>query len=73
MTINQYGELVLKKEEYNVLKEALASQGVVLDWSSYDGNAYNCYIRNPYKEATDGWGSELVKNQAKEFFIRYNK
>lgn len=73
MTTNRYGELVLTKAEYKLLREALEAQGVALNWSSSDGITYSTYIRNPYKEACDGWGSDLVKNQAKEFFARYNK
>lgn len=73
MTKNHYGDIVLSREEYKILKEALEDQGVNLNWSLNDGDVFYCYVRNPWKEAGQGWGSDLVKEQAEEFFERYNK
>lgn len=73
MTTNYLGDLVCTKEEYKILKETLKGIGVNIIWSLTDGEIYECYVRNPWKEAGQGWGSDLVKGQAKEFFDRYNK
>lgn len=73
MTRNCLGEIIATKEEYTILKEILGEEGVNIRWSVTDGETYQCYIRNPWKEAGQGWGSELVNGQAEEFFRRYSK
>ena len=76
MTSRNYGdyvELVCSREEYTLLKTVLAAEGVNLNWSSTDCKTYNCYVRNAYKQVVDGWGNDLEKKLAKEFFDRYNK
>ena len=77
MTKNNWNELVLTKEEKEILEGILGEFGVNLLWSSswWEGDCrkYTCYVRNPYKEACDGWGSDLVKKEAKSFFDWYNK
>jgi hypothetical protein len=72
MKKNHWGDLVLSKEEYKILKEALEEQGVNLNWSASCDGEYDCYVRNPWKEAGQGWGDDLVKRVAKEHFERYN-
>lgn len=73
MTKNHWGEIVLTKDEYKLLEGILAEHGVNLNWASYDGTEFSCYIRNPWKEAGMLWGNDLVKEQAGEFFDRYNR
>lgn len=73
MTINHWGELVLNKDEYQILKAVLEEEGVNLRYSATDCKEYTCYIRNPWKQAGQGWGSDLVQKQAEEFFNRYKR
>lgn len=73
MKINNFRELVCTREEYELLKTFLEAEGVNLNWSSSDGNTYNCYVHNNYKSVVDGWGNDLEKKLAKEFFDRDNK
>lgn len=70
MTRNHLGDLVLSKEEYEILKSVLEEHEINLRWSLTDGKIFNCYVRNPWKTAGQGWGSEIVKEQAAEFFKR---
>lgn len=77
MTSKNYGdyiELICSVEEYALLKSVLEAVGVNLNWSSTDWKTtYTCYVINAYKQVIDGWGSDLQKELAKEFFDRYNK
>lgn len=76
MTSINYGEhveLVCSKDEYTLLKSVLEAVGVNLNWSSTDCTTYTCYVSNAYKEVVDGWGNDLHKKLAKEFFDRYNR
>lgn len=70
MKTNNWGDLVMTREEYQILKAKLNEYGVNLRWSVTDGKEYNCYIRNEYKQVVEGWGNELEKKLAKEFFER---
>lgn len=70
MTRNNWGDLVLSKEEYELLKSVLEEHEVNLNWSATDGKTFKCYVRNPWKTAGQGWGSDLVKKEAAVFFER---
>lgn len=73
MKKDHFDHLVLSKDEYNLLRDMLADHGVNLSWSSTDCETYSCYIRNPYKNVVEGWGSDLQKELAKDFFERQAK
>lgn len=78
MTRNQFGEIVLSRDEYEILKGVLEAQGVNLIWSVANGSVangkeYTCYVRNPWKEAGGLWGDDHVVKNAKEFFERYRR
>lgn len=66
-------QIVCSREEYNVLRDILAKNGVVLAWSSTNGNEFTCYVVNPNKIAVDGWGDELVKKIAAERYEFYSR
>lgn len=73
MTTNHFGDLVLTNEEYKILKETLNKIGVNLIWSSSDSKTYECYVTNPYKQVVEGWGNDLQKSLATDFYERNNK
>ena len=73
MTRNDYGEIICTKEEYTILKELLEDEGVNLRWSVTDTKIYQCYIRNNYKTAVEGWGDAITREQAEKFFERDKK
>lgn len=66
-------ELVCTPEEREQLREMLAHYGVNLCTSVYGGTSCSCYVRNAYEEAVQGWGSDLCKEMAADFFERYRK
>lgn len=73
MTMSSFGELILNREEYEILKNVLAEHGVVLKPSMTDCKTYTCYIRNPAKEVIGLWGSDLEKKLEKEFIDNYER
>lgn len=67
-------DLICTAEEIEMLREFLEHKGVNLLASVWSPKGEcNAYVRNPYKEAVCGWGSELCKKMAEEFFDRYKK
>ena len=70
MTTNHWGDLVLTAEEYELLKAKLNEFGVNLRYSMTDGKTFYCYVRNNYKTVVEGWGNDLQKKLAKEFYDR---
>ena len=73
MVTNQHGDIVLNRDEYKLLQDKLEEFGIILMYSSTDTKTYNCYIRNPYKEAVILYGSEICKEQAKEYLEYYKR
>lgn len=73
MQENEYGELVCDRATYHLLRKKLAEVGVVFNWSSTNCQTYKCYIQNPYKVAVELWGTDLVKEQAHDFYERYSR
>ena len=66
-------ELICTTEEREMLRELLEHEGVNLGTSVYSPKECTVYVRNPYKNAVGGWGSELCKKMANEFFARGKK
>jgi hypothetical protein len=66
--------LICSEEEYEMLYEFLKPFGICLKFSSRGCGQVDAYVRNPYKEAVDGWDHEgKIKSLAKEFYDTYNK
>ena len=64
-------DLICSAEEVEMLREFLEHEGVCLNTSVWSPKGdCSAYVRNPYRQACYGWGSELCKAQGDEFFER---
>lgn len=66
-------ELECTPAERDMLRELLAHEGVNLCTSVSGADHCTCYVRNEYRQAVQGWGSDLCKQIADEFFERGKK
>jgi hypothetical protein len=53
-----------------MLRELLEHVGVNLCTCVSNARERTVYVRNPYREAVGGWGSDLCKKMGAEFFDR---